>query len=281
MHAPGPTNFDLHCHSVASDGVLTPAALVRRAHANGVEVLALTDHDEVTGVAEARACAEACGMRLVAGVEVSVTWNAITVHVLGLAVDPSHPTLLGGLEHIRASRARRAERMAAEFDGLGIPGSLAGAYAYAENPSLIGRTHFARFLVERGMARDVRSVFKRYLATGKPGYVPHEWAALGEAVGWIRASGGRAVIAHPGRYTLSPEDRARLFDEFRSAGGEGIEVVTGSHTPAQYHEYAALAREFGFLGSRGSDFHGPGESEVDLGRLPVLPAGLTPVWHDW
>jgi predicted metal-dependent phosphoesterase TrpH len=274
-------NFDLHCHSAASDGVLTPAALVRRAHANGVGVLALTDHDEVGGLAAARAAAEECGVRLVPGVEVSVTWAGITIHVVGLGIDPEHPALADGLDRVRSSRARRAERIAAEFDALGIEGTLAGAYAYAGNPNLVGRTHFARFLVECGAARDVRSVFHRYLAVGKPGYVPHEWAALADAVGWIRASGGRAVVAHPGRYRLSRAELRRFLQEFQAAGGEGIEVVTGSHTPAQYGEFAALAREFRFLASRGSDFHGPDESEIDLGRLPELPSDLTPVWHDW
>jgi len=276
-----PSNFDLHCHSTASDGVLAPAELVRRAHANGVDVLALTDHDEVTGLAEARATAAACAIRLVAGVEVSVTWGGITIHVVGLGVDPAHPALAAGLDHVRSSRVRRAERIAAEFDALGIEGTLAGAYSYAANPNLVGRTHFARFLVERGVARDVRSVFHRFLATGKPGYVPHEWAQLADAVGWIRASGGRAIVAHPGRYRLSRTDLRRFLDDFKAAGGDGIEVVTGSHTPAQYGEFAALAREFGFLASRGSDFHGPDESEIDLGALPQLPADLTPVWHDW
>lgn len=276
-----PRNFDLHCHSSVSDGVLAPAALVRRARANGVDVLALTDHDEVGGLAEARASAAACDVELVPGVEVSVTWSGVTIHVLGLGIDPQHPVLRAGLETIRSSRALRAERIAAEFDRIGIQGSLAGAYAYAHNPALIGRTHFARFLVDRGVARDVRSVFHRFLATGKPGYVRHEWAGLADAVGWIRASGGRPVVAHPGRYKLSRADLRLFLEEFKAAGGEGIEVVTGSHTPAQYAEFAALARELDFLASRGSDFHGPEESEIDLGRLPALPVDLTPVWHDW
>lgn len=274
-------NFDLHCHSVASDGMLAPRALVERAHANGVGVLALTDHDDLSGLAEARASAGAVGLAFVAGVEISVSWNATTVHVVGLGIDPDHPVLRDGLEQVRASRTRRAERIAAALAALGIDGALEGAYAHAGNPALVGRTHFARFLVERGIAPDVRSVFQRYLATGKPGYVPHQWAALGDAVGWIRASGGRAVIAHPARYKVSRAERAQLFADFKAAGGEAIEVVTGSHTSAQYAEFAAVAREFGFLASRGSDFHAPGESEVDLGRLPELPAGLVPVWHDW
>jgi hypothetical protein len=273
--------YDLHCHSTASDGRLAPAQVVERAAANGVAVLALTDHDELAGLAAAAEAARAAGIRLVPGVEVSVTWDDLTIHVVGLGIDPSHPALAANLDHVRSSRARRAERIAAEFDSLGIEGSLAGAYAQAENPKVISRTHFARFLVQRGVAADVAAVFRRYLAHGKPGYVPHRWAALADAVAWIRASGGRAVVAHPGRYRLSRAGLRRLLAEFKAAGGEGIEVVTGSHTPEQYGEFARFAREFEFLASRGSDFHGPEESVADLGRLPPLPADLRPVWHDW
>ncbi|RPI43564.1 MAG: PHP domain-containing protein [Betaproteobacteria bacterium] len=281
MLAPVAKNFDLHCHSTASDGVLTPTVLVRRAAANGVGVLALTDHDDLTGLAEAQATADECGIRLVPGVEISITWGGITIHIVGLGVDPSSEALARGLESVRASRARRAERIAAEFDALGMPGTLEGAYAYAANPNLVGRAHFARFLVERGVARDVRSVFHRYLVAGKPAYVPHQWAELADAVAWIRASGGRAVVAHPGRYRLTRAELRHFFIEFIAAGGEAVEVVTGSHTRAQYVEFAQLARELGLLASRGSDFHGPEESEIDLGRLPPLPADLKPVWHDW
>jgi 3',5'-nucleoside bisphosphate phosphatase len=273
--------YDLHCHSTASDGVLSPAQVVRRAAANGVSVLALTDHDELAGVAGAAEAARATGIRLVPGVEISITWGDISIHIVGLGVDPENETLATNLDVVRSSRGRRAERIAAEFDGLGIEGSLEGAYAYAENPQVIGRTHFARFLVARGIAADVASVFKRYLARGKPGYVPHQWAALADAVAWIRASGGRAVVAHPGRYQLPRAELRRFLGEFKAAGGEGIEVVTGSHSPEQYSEFARLAREFEFLASRGSDFHGPKESLADLGRLPPLPGDLKPVWHDW
>jgi predicted metal-dependent phosphoesterase TrpH len=273
--------YDLHCHSTASDGVLAPAKVVARAAANGVAVLALTDHDELAGLPAAAEAARAAGVRLVPGVEVSITWNDTTIHVVGLGVDPANATLASNLDHVRSSRGRRAERIAGELDRIGIEGSLEGAYGYAENPQVIGRTHFARFLVERGIAADVAAVFRRYLARGKPGYVPHQWATLADAVEWIRVSGGRAVVAHPGRYRLSRAELRCFLGEFKAAGGEGIEVVTGSHTPAQYGEFARLAREFEFLASRGSDFHGPQESLADLGRLPPLPADLKPVWHDW
>lgn len=278
---PSRVNFDLHCHSTASDGLLEPAELVRRAAANGVTTLALTDHDELAGLGAARAAASEVGIGFVDGVEISVTWEGVTIHVVGLGIDPESEALAHGLETVRNSRAVRAERIAAELAAAGIPGSLEGAYAYAENPRLIGRTHFARFLVERGHVRDVKSVFQRYLVAGKPGYVPHQWASLGDAVRWITASGGRAVVAHPGRYKLSRAELRRCLAEFKSAGGEGIEVITGSHTRAQYAEFAALARELELLASRGSDFHGPRESTVELGGLPQLPADLAPVWHDW
>ena len=281
MAAAATFTYDLHCHSTASDGVLSPAKVVQRAAANGVSVLALTDHDELAGLAGAAEAARAAGIRLVPGVEISITWRELSIHIVGLGVDSENETLATNLDFVRSSRGRRAERIAAEFDNLGIEGSLEGAYAHAENPKVIGRTHFARFLVQRGLASDVASVFKRYLARGKPGYVPHQWAELADAVAWIRASGGRAVVAHPGRYKLPRAELRRFFGEFKAAGGEGIEVVTGSHSPEQYGEFARLAREFGFLASRGSDFHGPEESIADLGRLPPLPADLKPVWHDW
>jgi len=274
-------NFDLHCHSTASDGLLNPARLVQRAAERGVTTLALTDHDDLSGLGAAREAAREAGIRFVDGVEISVTWGGITIHIVGLGIDPGSEVLVRGLESVRNSRAARAERIAGQLTAAGIPGSLEGAYAYAGNPRLIGRTHFARFLVERGHVRDVKTVFQRFLVAGKPGYVPHQWANLGDAVSWITASGGRAVIAHPGRYKLKRAELHRCVLEFKSAGGEGVEVVTGSHTRAQYAEFASLARELDLFASRGSDFHGPQESAVELGGLPPLPADLTPVWHDW
>lgn len=274
-------NYDLHCHSTASDGLLAPAELVRRAAANGVDMLALTDHDEISGLAEARACAAGLGMRFVDGVEVSVSWGGITIHIVGLNIDAADARLRQGLHAIRQGRTERANKMAQDLARAGIPGSLEGAYAYVDNPNLIGRTHFARFLVEKRYASDVRSAFQHYLVYGKPGYVPHQWATLQEGLACIRAGGGVAVVAHPGRYKLTRADMRRFLGEFRDGGGAGIEVVTSSHTPEQFLEYAILANEFGLLASRGSDFHGPGESRVDLGKLPRLAAELKPVWHDW
>ena len=281
MRSMSESNIDLHCHSTVSDGTLAPAEVVRRAAGNGVTVLALTDHDETAGLDAARDAAAEYGVRLVPGVEISVSWGGVTIHVVGLGIDPAHEALREGLQRTRSSRHARAVRIAAELDAVGIRGSLAGALGHAENPDLIGRTHFARFLVEQGHARDVGAVFQRYLARGKPGYVPHQWAELGDAVSWIRGAGGRAVVAHPGRYALDRRDLWRFFGEFRDAGGEGVEVVTGSHTRDQFGQFAGVAREFGFLASRGSDFHGPDEGGYDLGAVPALPADLKPVWHDW
>jgi hypothetical protein len=274
-------NYDLHCHSNVSDGVLAPASVAARAKARGVDVWALTDHDEVGGIMEARKAAQGLGLRFVPGVEISITFAGHTVHIVGLQVDENNPTLRQGLEETRSGRERRAREIADQLAAVGIPDAFEGALLYAGNPDLISRTHFARYIIQRGVCHDVSSVFRNYLIEGKPGYVPHRWASLRESVTWILAAGGIPVIAHPGRYDFDDMTYDALFSEFRDFGGMGIEVVTGSHTVDQYAEYAKVAKRYGFLASRGSDFHGPGESRVDLGELPPLPSGLIPVWHDW
>ena len=274
-----PINADLHCHSTVSDGLLAPTELIQRAHANGVELLALTDHDELGGLAEARAAADEVGLRFVDGVEVSISWgDDQTVHIVGLGIDPANPVLGDGLRQIRSGRDARAGLMAAELDKVGIHGAYEGALRYAGNPALVSRAHFARYIVERGYAKDTKSVFDHWLAKGKPGYVSHSWATLDDALGWIIGAGGIAVIAHPGRYRLSRTERRELFGAFKDLGGRGIEVLSGSQKDDEVSEFARIAREFGFLASRASDFHGPGESWIDLGRLPNLPEGLIPVW---
>lgn len=273
--------IDLHSHSTISDGLLTPTELVGRAAVQGVNVLALTDHDDVAGLDEARAAAAVAGITLVNGVEISVTWNNRSVHLVGLRIDPAYGPLRDGLAAIRAGRGERAKLMAAELDKVGITGSLEGAYAFAANPGIISRTHFARFLVEKGVAKDNRTVFKKYLVKGKPGYVTHQWADFADAVGWILESGGIAVLAHPGRYDLGKTNLHNLIADFKEAGGTAIEVVTGSHTADQFALFARYASEFDLRASCGSDFHGKGESYMDLGRLPGLPSGCQPVWHDW
>jgi predicted metal-dependent phosphoesterase TrpH len=272
-------NADLHCHSVVSDGTLTPEALAARAAANGVELWALTDHDEVSGQERAAAAAKACGMRYLCGVEISVTFLNQTVHILGLGVDPENTALSEGLTATRGGRTARAREMAAELARVGIPGVFEGALKYVGNPELISRSHFARYLVEAGICPDTNSVFRKYLAQGKPGYVAHRWAALGDAVGWITGAGGVAVIAHPARYKFSANEEFALFTEFKGHGGAGVEVVTGSHTSAEYLTYGAAATDYGLAASRGSDFHSPNESHTDLGSLPYLPGSLTPVWE--
>lgn len=272
-------NADLHCHSVVSDGTLTPEALAARAAANGVELWALTDHDEVGGQERAAAAAKACGIRYLCGVEVSVTFLNQTVHIVGLGVDPDNTALRAGLTATRGGRTARARDMAAELARVGIPGVFEGALKYVGNPELISRSHFARYLVEAGICPDTNSVFRKYLAQGKPGYVPHRWASLGEAVGWITGAGGAAVIAHPARYKFSANEEFALFTEFKGHGGAGVEVVTGSHTSAEYLTYGAAAKDYGLAASRGSDFHSPNESHTDLGSLPYLPGSLTPVWE--
>jgi predicted metal-dependent phosphoesterase TrpH len=267
--SPHALNADLHCHSTVSDGTLAPAAVAARAHAHGVQLWALTDHDEMAGQRAARDAALALGMGYLAGCEISV----------GLGVDIDDAALAAGLARTRGGRAERAREIADGLARVGIESAYEGALRHVGNPDLISRTHFARFLVETGVCADVPEVFRRFLTEGKPGYVPHRWAALGDAVRWIVQAGGMAVIAHPGRYKFTPNEHFALFSEFKAHGGRGVEVVTGSHTVSDYATYADTAREFDLYASRGSDFHSPDESHTELGALPPLPAGLTPVWE--
>lgn len=271
--------IDLHCHSTISDGVLSPGDLVARAAENGVDILALTDHDDCDGLIEARQAAENRNITFVNGVEISVTWRGRTLHIVGLNIDPENTALKNGLHTIREGRTRRAKLIAEGLAKAGIPGSFEGAYGFASNKNLIGRTHFARYLVEKGHAKDIPSVFRKFLTHGKPGHVAHQWAQLGDAVGWIRQSGGMAVIAHPGRYDLSTAALEALFDEFREAGGAGLEVVTSSHTKEMAMRFCGFARRFDLFASLGSDFHSPEESRMDVGRLPPLPEGCRPIWE--
>jgi predicted metal-dependent phosphoesterase TrpH len=272
-------NADLHCHSVVSDGTLTPEALAQRASANGVELWALTDHDEVGGQARAAVAAEALGMKYLTGVEISVTFLGQTVHILGFGFDADNTQLVQGLQQTRGGRGERAKEMSDGLAKVGIKGAYEGALKFVGNPELISRTHFARYLVESGVCKETNEVFRKYLTEGKPGFVPHRWATLKDAVTWIVQAGGMAVIAHPARYKFTPVEEFALFTEFKGFGGQGVEVVTGSHTPAEYVTYAETAKEFGLAASRGSDFHSPDESHTELGTLPYLPGHLTPVWE--
>ena len=272
-------NADLHCHSVVSDGTLSPEALAARAKANSVELWALTDHDEISGQQRAAAAAQAHGLHYLTGTEISVTFAGETVHIVGLGFDPDDAALRQGLLDTRGGRGQRALEMSAGLAQVGIHGAYEGALKFVGNPELISRTHFARFLVDSGVCRETSEVFRKYLTEGKPGYVPHRWASLRDAVAWITSAQGVAVIAHPARYRFTPNEEYALFTEFKSHGGQAVEVVTGSHTAQESLKYAETAREFGLAASRGSDFHSPDESHTDLGALPFLPGDLTPVWE--
>jgi len=272
--------IDLHSHSTISDGLLSPSALVQHAFSRGIKVLSLTDHDDVEGLKEADSEAKLLGMHLIHGVEISVTWKKSTIHIVGLNVGSQNKTLLDGLASIREGRFERAKKMAASLDGVGIKGSLEGALKYAKS-GILGRTHFARFLVEAGHAKDVKTVFKNYLVKGKPGFVEHTWTNLESALSWIRQSGGIAAIAHPARYDLGKNNLLAFLNEFKELGGEGIEVISGSHTTEQSLTFARIAAEFEFLASIGSDYHGPGISYREMGSLPKLPEICVPIWKNW
>ena len=272
-------NADLHCHSVVSDGTLTPEVLAERAKTNGVELWALTDHDEIGGQHRAAAAAKAQGLKYLTGTEISVTFANETVHIVGLGFDADNVDMVQGLKATRGGRTERAIQMSDGLAKVGIKGAYEGALKFVGNPELISRTHFARFLVESGVCSETNEVFRKYLTEGKPGYVPHRWASLKDAVSWITGARGVAVIAHPARYRFTPNEEYALFTEFKAHGGRGVEVVTGSHSAAEYVKYAETAKEFGLAASRGSDFHSPEESRTDLGTLPFLPGELTPVWE--
>ncbi len=279
QHAASILNADLHCHSVVSDGTLTPEILAERAKTNGVELWALTDHDEIDGQKRALAAAQAQGLKYLTGTEISVTFANETVHIVGLGFDADDAAMMQGLRATRGGREQRAMEMSDGLAKVGIKGAYEGALKFVGNPELISRTHFARFLVESGVCSETHEVFRKYLTEGKPGYVPHRWASLKDAVSWITSAKGMAIIAHPARYKFTPNEEYALFTEFKAHGGRGVEVVTGSHTPAEYVKYADAAKEFGLAASRGSDFHSPEESRIDLGALPFLPGELTPVWE--
>ena len=274
------TCYDLHSHSTASDGSLSPEHLVARAIEQGVDVLALTDHDGTEGIIAAQAAAQGTKLSLVTGVEVSVTWGSSTVHILGLKVDHKNPALQKGLKKIRDYRKERAVKIAERLEKSGISGAYEGASQYA-SPVMLGRVHFAKFLVDKGHAKNINDVFKRYLVRNKPGYVSGEWATLAQAVNWINEAGGQAVIAHPARYKMTATKLRRLITEFKELGGVGLEVVSGRQHPEEIKTLAKLANDFNLLASCGSDFHSPDNTWVELGRLAVLPASVNPIWKSW
>lgn len=272
--------YDLHSHTLRSDGVLTPAELVQRAADKGVDVLALTDHDVTDGLAEAMVAADEAGIELIPGVEISVTWRGRTIHVVGLAIDPEDETLAHGLAGLRAIRAERGREIGERLQKAGVDQAYIGARGYAHG-EILSRTHFARFLVEAGYAPDINKAFKKYLLKGKRGHVRSEWTSLEDCLDWIRGAGGSAVIAHPARYKMGAGTMRQLLGEFREAGGEGIEVVTGNYNADEVERFARLAQKFDLLSSCGSDFHGPDQHWLELGKLAQFPEGCTPVWEAW
>lgn len=272
--------IDFHCHSTVSDGLLAPDALVRHAKECGIKVLALTDHDDVGGLALARQTAEEENIHFIDGVEISVTWKKRTIHIVGLNFNPHNEALKSALANVRNDRDARAQEMAHGLAKAGIHGAYEGAKKFA-GQSILTRMHFAQFLIENGHAKNTKSVFKNYLVKGKPGFVDHQWMDLEQAVSLIKGAGGTAVVAHPGRYDLGMINMHLFMHEFRSYGGDAVEVVTGSHQPPQFKQFATIAHRFDLKASRGSDYHGPGISYLEMGCLPELPAGCVPVWQDW
>lgn len=273
-------NFDLHSHSTESDGTLSPSALIHHAVAQGVQVLALTDHDVTDGLAEAAQTAAQTGITLIPGVEISVTWGHQLIHIVGLNIDYGNETLQKGLAGLREFRIWRAQEIGRRLEKRGISGAYEAVRHQAEGAS-IGRTHFARYLVEQGKARDVQNAFDHYLKRGKPAYVAGQWASLEDAVSWIKAAGGQAVIAHPARYALSATRFRDLLGEFKAVGGEALEVVSGSFPHGATSALANYAQRFELLASVGSDYHGPGQSPNELGKVPMLPEECIPVWASW
>ena len=270
--------YDLHCHSTASDGSLSPQEVVRRAVSNGVDVLALTDHDDTSGLMDASKTARSIGLEFINGIELSVSWSHQTIHIVGLHINPESAKLQSGLIKLRQFRNWRGEEIARRLDKKGISGALEGARKFATG-NILSRTHFAHFLQEQGYARDMRHVFKHYLVRGKPGYVPGEWASLEDAMQWIKTAGGIAIIAHPARYRLSATRLRQLMSDFKEQGGAAIEVVSGSHSKDDINNMAVLANRFELAASAGSDFHSPDNQYIDLGRISPIPEKCTPVWQ--
>lgn len=272
--------YDLHTHTWYSDGMLSPSDLVTRAAKAGIDVLALTDHDTTIGLSEAAAAARIAGIDLVPGVEISTTWSGKTIHIVGLQIDAGNAELNAGLESLLETRNRRAGIMSEKLIRKGFADIDAEVQKQVQGP-VISRTHYARAMVKAGHARDIPQAFKKYLAGGKAGYASTQWADIGQVVGWIRAAGGHAVIAHPGRYKMSSGKLRSLFAEFAEVGGEAVEVISGSQHPDQTERLTRFANEQHLMASVGSDYHGPEQRWINLGRLPVLPANCEPLWQLW
>ncbi|ELQ6240635.1 RNase RNM [Cronobacter sakazakii] len=273
--------YDLHSHTTASDGLLTPEQLVHRAVEMGIHTLAITDHDTTAGLPAAHEEIARAGLalRLINGVEISTLWENHEIHIVGLGIDITHPEMVAFLDGQAQRRTRRAEMIAERLEKARIPGALEAAKRLADG-GVVTRGHFARFLIEDGRATNMANVFKHYLARGKTGYVPPQWCTIEQAIDVIHHSGGQAVIAHPGRYQLSAKWLKRLLNQFAAAGGDAMEVAQCQQAPNERNQLASYAGQFGLLASQGSDFHQPCPW-IELGRRLRLPDGLTPVWHRW
>ena len=269
---------DLHSHSTISDGSLTPTELVARASQNQVEMLALTDHDATEGLHEAHQAAKNAEMAFVPGIELSVTWSHQTIHIVGLGIDPDAIKLNLGLKGLREFREERGERIAQKLEKVGFENPLEGAKKFS-NGEILSRTHFAQYIVEQGRAKDIRQVFKKFLVNGKPGYVAGQWASLEDALFWIQDAGGMAVIAHPARYKITATRIRQLITEFKELGGIGFEAISGSHSADEEQRMTLLANQHELFISKGSDFHSPDNIYRELGDMPDVPAGSTPLWH--
>ncbi len=271
-------NYDLHCHSTASDGVLSPTELVQRAHEYGVTSLALTDHDTVAGLSEAQIAATATGIKLIPAIELSTSWQNKCFHIVGLGINPDYPPLVEAIRNLQTMRTERAEKIAEKLEKKRIPGAL-DAVKKAAGQGMITRTHFADFLLSQFHVSTQQEAFDRYLGAGKAAYVATTWSDMELAINWITQSGGVAVLAHPLRYKLTASWIKRVLAAFKEAGGQGIEVVTGRYNSDEIRTVAGYATRFELAGSVGSDFHSPANQWVELGRLAPLPENIKPVWE--
>jgi predicted metal-dependent phosphoesterase TrpH len=269
--------YDLHCHSTASDGSLTPTELIQRARDNGVTCLSLTDHDTTAGLIEAQTTADRVGIQFIPGIELSVNWQNKTLHIIGLNINPDFPELCQGIANLQATRKKRAEKISQKLAKKNIDGALE-AVKLSAGEGMITRLHFANFLVSSHHVETQQKAFDKYLGKGKSAFVQTQWPEIETAVSWIIESGGLPVLAHPLRYRLTASWMKRLLVFFKDLGGEAIEVVTGRSNADDIHLSGKYAKNFGLLGSVGSDFHTPDNVWVELGRLAELPSDIKPVW---
>ncbi len=270
--------FDLHCHTHYSDGRLSPQDLLARARANNVEVLAVTDHDTIAGLEFAQEAARQTGIQLVPGIEFSSAWNKVNVHIIGLCIDLSSAGLQAAVDAQEAARNFRSEAIALRLARAGIPGALEGARAIAGD-AVVGRPHFAQFLVAQGRVKNINAAFKKYLGTGKSADVKYEWPDMADVIAWIHGAGGLAVLAHPAKYELTRTKMCRLIGDFAQLGGNAVEVINGRQEDRLTQDLASITQGLGLYASCGSDFHFPDQPWQELGRFGQLPQGVVPIWQ--